>query len=1187
MKVKLTCGFIIILFILNTILVSWNNDFEADALESNPQKNSRNIPKPLINGVFDWSKIEVISELVSGRNFNSGNSYFPRIAVEGDQVYVVWHDRNTTSGSGSDYDIFYRHFDGNIWADIQVISEPIFGNNFNIEHSIDPDIAVENGKIYVVWYDLNNTNGAGNSEVDIFYRCNLSGTSWEPVQVISEPIFGKDINIGRSWSPKIAVENGTIHVVWMDANNTNGAGNDFDIFYRCNLTGTSWEPVQVISEPIFGANTVGPSEYPDIAVENGKIYVIWRDRLNITNAGTDFDIFFRCNLTGTSWEDIQVISEPDSGQNLNTGRSMWAAIAVENGKIYVVWDDENNTNAAGTEWDILYRSNLTGLSWDPVQVISEPVPGQNRNTGDSKYPQIVVKNDKIYTVWEDNNATNNAGTDIDIFIRSNITGTTWEPVEVISEPIFGQNLNIASYSGQMPSIAVEDKLHVVWNDENNTDGSGNDMDISYRWKYIVMPSLFLWSPRLTPYWGNTSTEFNFTVTYYQFNNTPPSRMKVIIDGIEHSMFEIDQTDTNYTNGKKYFFNIKNLEIGIHTYEFNASDGINYSNNGLLGYFEVYNTEPKIITQDNLTAIEDEYYEVTYEFEDIDLANIGQSCHWEFSTNASWLNFDLITGKLNGTPGNDDVGQYWVYIAMNDTLYVTSTNFTLTVIDVNDDPLITTNNVEIINEDELYEVDYDATDIDSALGNQLWAFDTNATEWLNISSTSGILNGTPGNDDVGEYWVNVSVNDNEGGIDFSNFTLNVLNVNDDPEIIQRDLLITSAGELYEIDYEATDIDSPIEKQIWSLDTNATWLQINSSSGLLSGIPTKDDIGWYYVNVSVSDGDGGSDWYRFEFRVVQGNMPPMIITNDVVTAMVNRSYKVDYIATDDSPTGWLIWLFQTNASWLSFDGGALNGTPAPNHGGKQYWVNLSVRDGKNELDFHNFTISVLKEPVMKNNIPELSNPMLKPSSGDINTLFTFSVYYTDAENDPPEAITVVIDGNSHNMELMTGEVAYNGNYEFKTTLSEGEHTYYFTASDGSDSITSDTLTTPDIKKLEKVDGDGAKKEGLAWEWLIATIAVIVIIIVILIIAFLMIKKKKREEEETIPPAQPEISTLDVESTQIPELPVTPTPPQEYEMQQPVIQEDLYYTPPEEPTTDTTLESFEQPEQAREKEVDELEE
>jgi hypothetical protein len=1187
MKVKLTCGLIIVMFILNAVFLSWNYEFRAEAPESHNQHISSDLPETLSNGVFNWSQMMVLSEPLAGQNFNIGNSSVPRIAVENDNIYVVWNDENNTNGAGSDRDIFFRYYNGTSWSKIEVISEPVPGQNNNQGWSVQAEIAVENGNIYVVWLDTSNINGAG-SDWDIFYRCNLTGSNWEDIQVLSEPVLGKNLNTGTSSTPSIAVENGEIYVAWSDDNNTNGAGtNDQDIFYRCNLTGTSWEDVQVISEPVEGQDiNIGNSGGPNIAVENGNIYVVWVDNNDTNGAGWTNDIFYRCNLTGSSWEPVQVISEPVFGKDYNIHWSYLGSIAVENGDIFVVWSDGNNTNGAGGDPDISFRCNLTGSSWEPIQVISEPVFGQNYNTGQSQGPIIAVKNNQIHVVWVDLNNTNGAGSnDWDIFYRSNLTGITWGSIQVISEPVFGQNFNTGGSflpESQCPSIAVNDKVHIVWDDDNNTDGSGTDDDILYRRKYVVLPSLFLNFPRVNPKIGNTSTEFNFTVKYYQLNNTSPTSVKVKIDGNEHWMLENDQNDINYTDGKQYFFNIKNLDIGFHTYEFNASDGVNYTNTKLFSNLIVLNTLPQIINEDNLTAIEDYYYEVTYEFEDIDIANIGQDCHWEFETNANWLNFDPITGKLFGTPGNDDVGEYWVYIAVNDTRDIVFTNFTLTVIDINDDPIIVTNNVEVTNEDEYYEVDYNATDIDSQIENQYWSLKTNATSWLNLSSTTGILNGTPGNSEVGEYWINITINDIEGGFDFTNFTLTVLNVNDRPEIITLDSLDAETDKLYKVDYNATDIDSPSSEQAWSLSTNASWLSIDPNTGVLSGTPTRSQVGWYVVNVTVSDGDGGIDWYEFIITVYKGNLPPVITTEDVETTMVNKSYEVDYNATDDrTHPNFLSWALETNASWLSIDKtmGILSGTPDSEHGGKQYWVKVTVFDHENGMDLHNFTLTVLKEPKPKNKIPRLANFKMKPLDGDTETEFTFSVNYFDIENELPTLIQVVIDGIVYDMILSSGENAYNGKYEFITTLSEGEHTYYFTASDGKNTNTSETFTTPKIELPVEVDNGETKKEGFAWEWLILTI--VIVVIVVLIFVFLMIRRKKKEEWETIPAIQPETK--------------------EYETQEPSVQEDLYYTPPEEQATVSPMpdyttpvqpepeyESFEQTEQTPvEDEFEELEE
>ncbi len=637
--------------------------------------------------------------------------------------------------------------------------------------------------------------------------------------------------------------------------------------------------------------------------------------------------------------------------------------------------------------------------------------------------------------------------------------------------------------------------------------------------------LFLSYPKVTPLSGNTNTQFNFTVKYFHQNNSSPTGVKVIVDGTEYSMLEVDSGDINYTNGKDYFLNITHLNIGEHTCKFWASNGTKTILTGLFNLPKVLNTPPKIITQDNLTAIEDTYYEVSYEFEDMDVDNVGQYCSWDFATNAKWLRFISNPPTLGGTPTNDDVGKYWVNISISDSIEIDYTNFTLTVIDINNKPIITTTNVEQIYEDELYEVDYSASDIDSPIENQIWSLETNTSLWLNLNTNSGVLNGTPTNYDVGSYWVNVSVNDNEGGADFTNFTLTVINVNDPPYIITDDLTFVRLGDFYEVDYVAADIDSPASDLIWSLETNASWLNLNSSSGVLNGTPTYDDIGLYVVNVSVDDGDGGSDWHEFELSVLNriSNFPPEIETSDLTEIMVNEFYRVDYNATDDhTPSDQLIWNLETNASWLNIDlmTGVLSGTPTEADAG-WYWVKITVWDGEDGWNVHNFTVMVKKEPSIRNNAPILSKPKMSPEAGDTKTEFIFSVDYYDAEGEPPVLIQLVMDIGTYDLELRSGETA-NGTYQYTINLPEGQHKYYFTASDGLNKVNTDRFFTNNIQK-EKQVSKGENSVGFI-------VAIIIIIIIVLIFLFFIIfRKKKKQKEEAKIELAPAIPTpvLDISS------------------------------------------------------------
>ena len=954
--IKFKTIIVVSIIFLSTLIIGWNFDLRAKNLdnEKTSTSTSRYNESPRTGG-FDWGKIEVISEPVPGQNNNKDASYAPKIAVENDKIYVVWTDATDYKNSGGDEDIFYRYFDGNQWSDIQVISEPITGKNFNTETSDSPDIAVENGKIYVVWADSNNTDGAG-TDFDIFYRCNLTGSGWENIQVISESTPGSHLNNMASFNAKIEVANGKIYVVWNDYSFINNAGGDCDIFFRCNLTSASWEDLQIISEPEKSKNiNILDSMAPDIAVEDDKIYVTWQDKNNINNAATDTDIFYRCNITGNNWEEIQVISEPIPGWNFNIEESEGSSIIVENGKIYVVWYDYNNTNGAGIDGDIFYRCNFTGVSWEPIEVISEPVHGNDNNKGDSICPRITVENGKIYVVWCDYTNIYGAGTDGDIFYRRNITSVNWEDIQIISEPVAGRNFNTGG--SYYSSIAINlGKNHIVWYDCNNTNSANVDSDIFY---LSIFSPLVLGLQKVTPVFGNTSTDFKFTVTYYHLNNIAPSKIIVNINNIEYSMLEVDPSDPNCIDGKNYFFNIKNLDLGSHTYQFYASDGKFNKFTALLNGPNVYNTPPIIITEDILTAFEDFYYEVNYQYEDIDKTNVGQTGTWKFSTNAKWLTFDKSTALLYGTPTNDDVGKHWVNISIDDTIDSAFTNFTLTIINVNDAPVIITNETNKINEDKFYEVNYDAIDIDTPQNNLNWCLSTNAS-WLKFDQESVILYGLPENNDVGEFWINISVSDGEY-IDFSNFTLNVINVNDPPKIITKEIAVAYEDSHYIMNFEAEDIDNVQHDLSWTINTNAKWLRIDNINLIINGTPTNDDIGEYWINLSVSDREYSDD-RNFTLKVENTNDPPKIIVIPIIKkAVVGELYSIQFNVEDIDPSPTIFtWFMQTNTSnWLSNgpSTGLLFGEPSESDIGT-YWVNVSVTDNEGGWDCYNFTLEVLK-------------------------------------------------------------------------------------------------------------------------------------------------------------------------------------------------------------------------------------
>jgi len=127
---------------------------------------------------------------------------------------------------------------------------------------------------------------------------------------------------------------------------------------------------------------------------------------------------YRCNSLGTIWEEIQVISEPFQGSNFNTGDSKFPCIDVNGGRINVVWSDANETYNTQYGTNIFFKSKMPNYSWDNVQIVSEPIMGGDVNTEDSRFPKIASNLGMSYVVWAGENDTDCAGTDWDIFYRS-------------------------------------------------------------------------------------------------------------------------------------------------------------------------------------------------------------------------------------------------------------------------------------------------------------------------------------------------------------------------------------------------------------------------------------------------------------------------------------------------------------------------------------------------------------------------------------------------------------------------------------------------------------------------------------------------------------------------------------------------------------------------------------------------
>ncbi len=399
-----------------------------------------------------WEPIQEIStDSTTERQWNVS------LAAEDDKVYAVWADFED-----GDYDIYYRYNDGASWLGEWEISTDTSG-----EWQINPSISVENGKLYVVWEQVNSTTR------DIYYR-HFDGTTWQP-----EMLLSTDIGWERQEAPDVAVDNGQVHVVWQD-----DYDGDWDVFYR-HFDGTSWQPEQQISpDPWLEVH-----KNPSIAAEGGGIHVVWE---NISSG--NFGIRYK-HFNGLGWQP-----EVELSTDFIWDKS-FPSVAVSGGNVHVVWGDRKSDG----DYDIFYR-HFDGVSWQPDQEISVDAGSELQFA-----PAIALDSAEVHVVWWEGG------------VGDNITyrycdGVSWQPEEVIA------TFSGISWYGEYPVVSsAPGVVHVAW-----ADSRDGDYDIMYtRSTEDITPPQSNTNP-ISPYWQTTTTfDVDWTATddqdlanislYYRFS----------------------------------------------------------------------------------------------------------------------------------------------------------------------------------------------------------------------------------------------------------------------------------------------------------------------------------------------------------------------------------------------------------------------------------------------------------------------------------------------------------------------------------------------------------------------------------------------------------------------------------------------------------------------------------------------
>ena len=128
--------------------------------------------------------------------------------------------------------------------------------------------------------------------------------------------------------------------------------------------------------------------------------------------------------------------------------------------------------------------------------------------------------------------------------------------------------------------------------------------------------------------------------------------------------------------------------------------------------------------------------------------------------------------------------------------------------------------------------------------------------------------------TGPAGFSLRVEDPAGFWDYENIPLNITQpVNQPPVITSTPVTNATVTVAYQYPVTASDPD-PGDVLTFGLTSAPSFLQINTTTGLISGTPAVSDSGTHPVTVRVTDLQGASDTQSYQLQVLYLNQPPVV-------------------------------------------------------------------------------------------------------------------------------------------------------------------------------------------------------------------------------------------------------------------------------------------------------------------------
>jgi PKD repeat protein len=445
--------------------------------------------------------------------------------------------------------------------------------------------------------------------------------------------------------------------------------------------------------------------------------------------------------------------------------------------------------------------------------------------------------------------------------------------------------------------------------------------------------------------------------------------------------------------------------------------------------------------ENQTSDEDAAFSFTLPndtFNDIDIADtlIFNAILENDAPLPSWLVFDKKSQHFSGIPHNADVGTIQIKVIASDSANASIFDtFSLTTNNTNDAPTITGTPLTALVEDSLYSFSPLGVDVDS--GDTLSYTITNQPSWTSFDTNTGILSGTPTNDNIGIFSdIVISVSDTVEIATLASFDITVINSNDAPNDIlistthlnENNLANAIVATLHSVD------DDSVDTATFTLvsgegDSDNTHFKVIANTLHITPISDFETQASYSIRVRVTDSEAASFEKTFTLFIDDINDAPTaridVIQDEIIAGVSEVTFNA-IVADVDNNISSILWSLSDEHN-TSFSGERIHHTFSKEG---NYSVRLHVTDEENLTTTVIGSVEVLKAA------PHITISLAQQEAIAGET----AIRFTSTSNDPDgnsSALSYLWDFGDEKSSILanpTHTFAHSGSYNVTCTTTD---------------------------------------------------------------------------------------------------------------------------------------------------------